>query len=46
MRKDNLCYEQNKNKREGVPNWKGKRTNNFEQRRKGFKSNINFRNNS
>ena len=33
-------------KREGVPNWKGKRINNFEQRRKDFKSNRNFGNNS
>ena len=46
MRKDNLCYEQRKNKREGVPNWKVKRTYNFEQRRKCFKSNKNFGNNS
>ena len=46
MRKVNLCYEQRKSKREGVPNWKGKITNNFEKRRKYFKSNINFGNNS
>ena len=46
MRKENLCYEQSKNKKECVSNWKGKRTNYFEQRRKGFKSNRNFRNNS
>ena len=46
LRKANFCYEQSKNKSEGVPNWKGKRTNNFEQWRKGFKSNRNFRNNS
>ena len=25
MRKENLCYDQNKNKRESVPNWKTKR---------------------
>ena len=24
MRKANFCYEQNKNKREGIPNWKVK----------------------
>ena len=46
MRKANLCFEQGKNKREGVPKWKGKLTNNFEQRRKGFKSNRNFGNDS
>ena len=46
LRKDNFCYEQSRNKREDVPNWKVKRTNNFEQRRKIFKSNINFGNNS
>ena len=46
MTKANLCYEQSKNKKEGIPNWKSKRTNNFEQRRKGFNPNINFGNNS
>ena len=25
MRKTNLCYDQNKNKRENIPNWKNKR---------------------
>ena len=25
MRKENFCYDQNKNKRESVPNWKTKR---------------------
>ena len=46
MRKYNLCYEQRKNKKEGVRNWNSKITNNFEQRRKAFKSNRNFKNNS
>ena len=46
MRNANLCYEQSRNKREGVPNWKVKRTNNFEQRRKSFKFNRNLRKNS
>ena len=46
MRKANFCYEQSRNKREGVPNSKVKRKNNFEQRRKGFKSNRNCKNNS
>ena len=34
MRKENLCYDQNKNKREDIPNWKNKRCENFEQKRK------------
>ena len=45
MRKVNFCYEQNKN-RESIPNWKNKRASNFDQKRKGFKSNKSFRNNS
>ena len=35
MRKANFCYEQN-HKKESMTNWKAKRTNNFEQRKKGF----------
>ena len=46
MRKDKFCYEQSKNKKEGIPNQKNKRTSNFEQRRKGFKPNKSFGNNS
>ena len=46
MRKANFYYEQSKNKREGIPNWKNKRTSDFEQRRKGFKPNKIFGNNS
>ena len=46
MMKPNLCYEQIKNKKEGIPNLKSKRTSNFDQRRKGFKPKRNFRNNS
>lgn len=30
MRKANFCYDQNKNKKEIIPNWKSKKTNNFE----------------
>ena len=46
MRKENLCYEQNR-KRENMPNWKTKRYNNFESRKKGFTPNRNFgKNNS
>ena len=33
MRKENLCYDQNKNKRENVPAWKNKRTNNFDPKK-------------
>ena len=46
MRKANFCYEQSKNKREGIPNWKNKRTSKFEQIRKCFKTNKSFGNNS
>ena len=35
MRKANFCYEHNR-KKESMTNWKAKRTNNFEQRKKGF----------
>ena len=35
MRKANFCYEQNL-KNESMTNWKTKRTNNFEQWKKGF----------
>ena len=45
-RKANFCYEQRKNKKEGIPNWKNKITSNFEQRREGFKPNKSFGNNS
>ena len=45
MRKANFCYEQNR-KKEGMTNQKAKRTNNFEQKKKGFVPNRNFRNNN
>ena len=45
MRKTNFCYDQNKNKRENVPNWKNKRRGNFEQKKKGTKFYKNFGNN-
>ena len=35
IRKAYYCYEQNR-KRENMLNWKTKRTNNFESRKKGF----------
>ena len=43
MRKANFCYEQNR-KWENMPNWKAKRSNNFEHRKKGFTPNRNFGN--
>ena len=45
MRKTNFCYEQNR-KKENMPNWKTKRSNNFEQRKKGFTPNRNFGHNN
>ena len=45
MRKVDFCYEHSK-KRENLPNWKNKRTSNFDQKIKGFKSNKSFGNNS
>ena len=44
-RKPNFCYEHNR-KKESMTNWKAKRTNNFEQRKKGFVPNRNFKNNN
>ena len=35
MRKENFFYEQN-HKKESMSNWKAKRSNNFEQKKKGF----------
>ena len=43
MRKADFCYEQNP-KKESMTNWKAKTTNNFEQRKKGFVPNRNFKN--
>ena len=34
MRKENFCYDQNKNKNENAPAWKNKRPNNFDPRKK------------
>ena len=45
MRKVNFYYELNR-KKESMTNWKAKRTNNFEQRKKGFVPNQNFKNNT
>ena len=41
MRKSNSCYELSK-KRESIPNQNNKRASNFDQKRKGFKSNKSF----
>ena len=41
MRKVDFCYEQS-NKRESLPNWKNKNTSHFDQKRRGFKSNMSF----
>ena len=43
MRKANLCYEQNR-KNESMTNWKAKMNNNFEQQKKCFSLNRNFKN--
>ena len=34
MRKENLCYDQNKNKRDNMPNWKIKEVKVFNKKRK------------
>ena len=41
MRKAEICYEKSK-KRETLPNWKTKKTSQFDQRRRRFKSNKSF----
>ena len=43
MRKANFCYEQNR-KKEIMTNWKAKRNNNFEQKKRYFVPNRNFKN--
>ena len=43
MRKTNFCYEQ-KRKKESMTNWKAKRNNNFEEKKKDFVPNRNFKN--
>ena len=45
MRKANLCNEQNC-KKESMTNWKAKRNNNFEHKKKYFVPNRNFKNNN
>ena len=45
MRKDNFCYDQNKNKIESIPAWKNKRPNNFDSKEKQNKFHKNMGNN-
>ena len=45
MRKENLCYDQNKNKRESVQIWKSKRRDHFDPRKKNNKFHKNTGNN-
>ena len=45
MRKENFCYDQNKNKRESVPIWKSKRRDKFYPRKKNNKFQKNTGNN-
>jgi len=47
MHKAKICYEQNKNRSEHTSNWKGKRTDNYNQGRKNnrFSNNRNSGNN-
>ena len=45
MRKVNFCYEQNR-KKESMANWKAKRNNNFDQKKKEFVPNQNSKNNN
>ena len=45
IQKENFFYEEN-HKKESMSNQKAKRSNNFEQKKKGFISNHNFRNNN
>ena len=44
-RKENFCYDQNKNKRESIPPWKNKGPNNFYAIRKHNKFHKNTGNN-
>ena len=42
MRKENICYEKNKNKRESIPAWKNKRPNNYDPKKKQNKFHKNL----
>ena len=43
MRKENLCYDQKKNKRENIISWKNKRPNNFDPKKKQNKFHKNLK---
>ena len=45
MRKENFCYDQHKNKRESIRNWKNKKHESFGQKKKGTKFYKNSGNN-
>ena len=45
MRKENVCNDQNKNKRESIPAWKNQRQNNFDPRENQNKFHKNTGNN-
>ena len=45
MTKENLCFDQNKNKRESVLNWRNEREYNFDPRKKNNKLHGNTGNN-
>ena len=45
MRKENFCFDQNKNKRESIVAWKNKGPNNFDPRKKQNKFHKNTGNN-
>ena len=45
MRKENFCYDQNKNKRENMSAWKNKRPNNYDPKKKQNKFHKNSGNN-
>ena len=45
MRKANICYNQNTNKRESIPAWKNQRPNNFDSKGKQIKFHKNMGNN-
>ena len=45
MRKENFCYNQNKNKRESIAAWMNQRSKNFDSKRKQNKFHKNMGNN-
>ena len=45
MRKENFCYNQNRNKRKNMPAWKNKRPTNYDPKKKQSKFHKNSGNN-